>query len=29
MERYRSYDDGAVHLVTFTVVDWLPVFISE
>jgi putative transposase len=29
MERYRFYPDGAVYFVTFSVVDWLPVFISE
>jgi REP element-mobilizing transposase RayT len=29
MERYRFYADGAVYFVTFCVVDWLPVFVSE
>jgi REP-associated tyrosine transposase len=29
MERYRIFSDGAVYFVTFSVVDWLPVFISE
>ncbi len=29
MERYRIYDTGAAYFVTFTVVDWLPVFVSE
>src|SRR5262249_51703716 len=29
MERYRISDDGAVYFVTMSVVDWLPVFISE
>jgi hypothetical protein len=29
MERYRIYSDGAVYFVTFSVVDWLPVFVSE
>ena len=29
MERYRIYSDGGVYFVTFTVVDWLPVFVSE
>jgi REP element-mobilizing transposase RayT len=29
MERYRIYDDGAVYFITMSVVDWLPVFISE
>jgi REP element-mobilizing transposase RayT len=29
MERYRFHPDGALFYVTFAVVDWLPVFISE
>jgi REP element-mobilizing transposase RayT len=29
MERYRFHDDGAVFFVTFSVVEWLPVFVSE
>ena len=29
MERYRIYSDGAVYFVTFSVVEWLPVFVSE
>jgi REP element-mobilizing transposase RayT len=29
MERYRFHADGAVFFVTFSVVDWLPVFVSE
>jgi putative transposase len=29
MERYRFHADGALFYVTFTVVDWLPVFVSE
>jgi hypothetical protein len=29
MERYRFHADGALFYVTFTVADWLPVFISE
>ena len=29
MERYRFYPDGAIYYVTFTVADWLPVFVSE
>jgi REP element-mobilizing transposase RayT len=29
MERYRIGPDAAVYFVTFSVVDWLPVFISE
>jgi putative transposase len=29
MERYRFYPEGAVYFVTFSVVDWLPVFVSE
>lgn len=28
MERYRIRADGAVYLVTYTVVDWLPIFVS-
>jgi putative transposase len=29
MERYRFHVDGALFYVTFTIVDWLPVFVSE
>jgi len=29
MERYRFHADGALFYVTFSVVEWLPVFISE
>jgi len=29
MERYRLHSDGAVFFVTFAVVEWLPVFVSE
>jgi hypothetical protein len=29
MERYRFHPDGSLFYVTFTVVDWLPLFISE
>ncbi len=29
MERFRFHSDGAVFFVTFSVVDWLPVFLSE
>jgi len=29
MERYRIFSDGSVYFVTLTVVDWLPVFISQ
>ena len=29
MERYRFHADGALFYVTFTVVEWLPVFVSE
>ena len=29
MERYRFYSGGAVFFVTFSVVDWLPVFVAE
>src|SRR5919201_1022284 len=29
MERYRFHPDGAVYFVTFSIVDWLPVFVSE
>jgi len=28
MERYRFYSDGSVYFVTFSIVEWLPVFIS-
>src|SRR3972149_6853084 len=29
MERYRTGPDAAVYFVTYSVVDWLPVFVSE
>ena len=29
MERYRIHADGALYYCTFSVVDWLPVFIGE
>jgi REP element-mobilizing transposase RayT len=29
MERYRFHSDGALFYVTFSVVDWLPILISE
>jgi REP element-mobilizing transposase RayT len=29
MERYRFYLDGALFYVTFSVVEWLPLFVSE
>jgi putative transposase len=29
MERYRFHSDGALFFLTFSVVDWLPVFVSE
>ena len=29
MERYRIRPDAAVYFVTYSVVDWLPVFVSE
>ncbi len=29
MERHRLHSDGAVFYVTFSVVDWLPIFVSE
>jgi REP element-mobilizing transposase RayT len=29
MEHYRFYSDGAVYFATFSVVHWLPVFVSE
>src|SRR5262245_46883203 len=29
MERYRIGDDAALYFVTFSVVDWLPIFVSE
>jgi hypothetical protein len=28
MERYHIHTDGALFYVTFTVVDWLPIFVS-
>jgi hypothetical protein len=29
MERYRIADDVGIYFVTMSVVDWLPVFVSE
>lgn len=29
MERYRFHADGALFYITFSVVDWLPIFVSE
>jgi putative transposase len=29
MERYQFFSDGSVFFVTFSVVDWLPVFVSD
>jgi putative transposase len=29
MERYRFHSDGVLFYVTFSVVDWLPIFVSE
>jgi hypothetical protein len=29
MERYRFHSDGALFCVTFSVVDWLPIFVSD
>jgi len=29
MERYRIHPDAAIYFCTFSVVDWLPVFVSE
>jgi REP element-mobilizing transposase RayT len=29
METYRFYPEGVVYFVTFSVVDWLPVFVSD
>jgi REP element-mobilizing transposase RayT len=29
MERYRIVPDAAIYFVTFSVVDWLPVFVSD
>src|SRR5277367_4338499 len=29
MERYRIHPEAALYFCTFTVVDWLPVFVSE
>jgi len=29
MERYRFHPDGALFFVTFSVVEWLPIFIAE
>jgi REP element-mobilizing transposase RayT len=29
MERYRFHPDGTIFYLTFTIVDWLPVFVSE
>ena len=28
-ERYRIVDDAHVYFVTYSIVDWLPVFIAE
>lgn len=29
MERYKIHQDGSVYFVTYSVVEWLPVFVSE
>ena len=29
MERYRIADDVGIHFLTMSVVNWLPVFVSE
>ena len=29
MERYRFHSDGALFYVTFSVVDWLPIFVEK
>jgi REP element-mobilizing transposase RayT len=29
MERYRFHPDGSLFYVTFSIVDWLPIFVSE
>jgi REP element-mobilizing transposase RayT len=29
MERYRFHPDGALFYVTYSIVDWLPIFVSE
>ncbi len=29
MERFKFYSDGALFFVTFSVIEWLPVFVSE
>jgi hypothetical protein len=29
MERYQFFSDGSVFFVTFSVVDWIPVFVSD
>ncbi len=29
METYRIHDDASVYFVTYSVVSWLPVFVSE
>jgi hypothetical protein len=29
MERYRFHSNGTLFYVTFSVVDWLPIFVSE
>jgi hypothetical protein len=29
MERYRFHADGALFFVTFSVIEWLPVFVAE
>ena len=29
MERYRIADDVGIHFLTMSVVEWLPVFVSD
>ena len=29
MERYRIFSDGATYFITMSIVDWLPVFLSD
>lgn len=29
MERYRIYSDAAVYFVTYSIVGWLPLFVTE
>ena len=29
MERYRFHAEGSLFFLTFSVVEWLPVFVSE